>query len=92
MIYFECLNQCCIFSEKKKATVLDGFIKFLLVKLLYHKDNIVVCAEGYDINKTYYSRANAVRHCWHIKLVLLYHISMNFSTDLAFLCFLRLNF
>ena len=31
MIYFEFLNQCCIFSEKKKATVLDGFIKFLFI-------------------------------------------------------------
>ena len=42
-------------AKRKKATVLDGFIKFLLVKLLYH-------------------------------------ISMNFSTDLAFLCFQRYKF
>ena len=37
------------------------------------KTTQVVCAEGYDINKTYLYRDNAVRHCCHNGLVLLYH-------------------
>ena len=30
------------------------------------KTSLLVCAEGYDINKSYTIRANAARHCWHI--------------------------
>ena len=57
LVFFFAFAMLVILNSQKlslrELSILDGFIKFLLVKLLYH-------------------------------------ISMNFSTDLAFLCLLRL--
>ena len=43
-----------------------NFVCKCVVPIHIIKTSLLVCAEGYDINKSYTIRANAARHCWHI--------------------------
>ena len=43
----------------------QSFVRKILI-LFADVLSLFICAEGYDINKSYLIRANAARHRWHI--------------------------
>ena len=43
-----------------------NFVRRRVVPIHIIKTSLLVCAEGYDINKSYLIRANAARHRWHV--------------------------
>ena len=59
-------QQVCSIRDNDFCPKILNFVYKCVVPIHIIKTSLLVCAEGYDINKSYLIRANAAKHRWHV--------------------------